>query len=205
MLHLHLIGFKNIFIFVNSERILSELLDVRKKYSQAIFDLETAKETIIFLKLEKKKLENETKLQVLATEEYDLENAMNVVKLSKEEEVMPPIESEQVNSLKKKIDDLKQENDVLKKENSTLNARMKQIQSSVKMNRNRFGRDDHDDSSEEEQEYEVEQILQHKTNKNGRKFLVRWKGYNDEHDLWVDEENLNCAKILNAYLKSNKL
>lgn len=204
MLHLHLVLFKNISIFVNSERIISELLDVRKKYSQTIFDLEKAKETIILLKSERKKLENEKVLQV-AKVEYDLENAMNVVKISKEEEVKPPIESEQVNRLKKKIDDLKQENDVLKKENSTINARMKQIQSSIKISKNRFGLDDHDDSSEEEREYEVEQILRHKTNRNGRKFLVRWKGYNHEHDLWVDEENLNCAKILNAYLKSNKL
>lgn len=99
LLHLHLVGFKNIFIFINSERILSELSDVRKKYSQAIFDLEKAKETIIFLKSEKKKLENEEELHA-AKEEYNLENAMNVVKISKEEEVVPSIESEQVNSLK---------------------------------------------------------------------------------------------------------
>lgn len=71
---------------------------------------------------------------------------------------------------------MKRENDVLKNENSMLNARMKQIQSSVKMNKNRFGHKDNDEFSEEE-EYEVEQILQHKTSKNGRKFLGRFMGF----------------------------
>lgn len=174
------------------------MLDVRKKYSQAVFDLQKAKETITLLESEKIKLENEKVLN----EEFDLENAMKVVTISEEEEVVPMIESEQVNSLKKRIDDLKRENDVLKKENIALNARMKQIQSSIKMNKNRYG---HGESSEEERDFEVEQILRHKTTRKGRKFLVRWKGFDNKHDLWVEEENLNCPKILNAYLKMNKL
>lgn len=73
------------------------------------------------------------------------------------------------------------------------------------MNEIQFSRNRYEESREEEEEYEVDQILKHRTGKSGRKFLVRWKGYGSKHDLWVNEKGLNCPKILNAYLKINKL
>lgn len=176
------------------------------KYSQAIFDLEKAKEIIALLQTEQNKI-----LSQSANYEQFLEKAMNDVKISQAEpaEELP---MKQVNSLKKQIDELKKENDVLKeeknllkKENGSLNARMKQIQSSIQMNKSLTGNKNYADSSEEEEDYEVEQILTHKTSKSGRKFLIRWKEYGPRHDSWVDEKNLNCSKILNAYLKMNKL
>lgn len=126
---------------------------------------------------------------------------MEKVKISQEEKNVSLINSGQVESLMKQVNVLKNENHVLKKENGALNARIKQIQSSMKMNKSQFGRDHYDESSEEEREFEVDQILDHRTNRSGRQFSIRWKGYGPSYDLWVNEENLNCPKILNDYLK----
>lgn len=157
------------------------MADVRRKYSQAIFDLEKAKESIKKLEMEKKNIKT-------STENDDL------------------MESQQVTNLKTQVKELKTENSVLRKQNAALNARMKQIQSSVKANKSRRSQHDtSDESSEEEKSYEVERILGHKNLKSGRKFLIRWKGYDSKHDLWVPEKQLNCPKILKDYLKINKL
>lgn len=171
----------NLFMIENSERVLSELADVRRKYSQAIFDLEKAKESIKKLELEKINIK-------ISTENADL------------------AESRQIEKLKIQVNELKTENAVLKKQNAVLNARMKQIQSSVKVSKSRTSQHDtHDESSEEENSYEVDRILRHKNGKSGRKFLIRWKGYDSKHDLWLPEEKLNCAKILKNYLRKKQL
>lgn len=177
------------------------MLDVRKKYNKAIFDLEKAKETIIMLQTDNKTLSE------LAKQNKKISHSTNEnVKISQEEKDSPLMESLQVNSLEKQIGDLKKENVVLKKENGVLNARMKQIQSSIKMNKDRFGHDYRDESSEkEEEEFEVDKILKHKINKSGRKFLVHWKAYGPQYDSWIDEKDLNCPKILKAYLKMKKI
>jgi hypothetical protein len=53
-------------------------------------------------------------------------------------------------------------------------------------------------------EYEVEQVLTHKGNRQGkRKFLVAWKGYPAEHNTWEPESNLtNCPEVLQQYWAS---
>lgn len=53
--------------------------------------------------------------------------------------------------------------------------------------------------------YEVQSILDHKITKKQRKYLVRWKGYDSDHDSWEDEANLNCPRILKPYLKSQNI
>jgi hypothetical protein len=43
-------------------------------------------------------------------------------------------------------------------------------------------------------EYDVEQILDHRDKKDGRKtakeYLIKWKGYSPEHNTWETEENV---------------
>lgn len=60
-------------------------------------------------------------------------------------------------------------------------------------------------SSEKDGNFDVDDILKHRTYRGKRKFLVRWKGYSPDDDSWVAEEKLNCPDILSKYLKKRKL
>ena len=50
--------------------------------------------------------------------------------------------------------------------------------------------------------YEVEDILQHRELKRGKRsvvqYLIKWKGYGHEHNTWEPESNLN-VEALQAY------
>jgi hypothetical protein len=53
-------------------------------------------------------------------------------------------------------------------------------------------------------EYDVEAVMDHRTRKEGRKtvkdYLIKWKGYNPEHNTWEPEDNVqNCPELLRAY------
>ena len=47
-----------------------------------------------------------------------------------------------------------------------------------------------------EEEFEVEKILNKRTIRGKEKFLVQWKGYMAEKDIWENRENLKNAKEL---------
>lgn len=91
----------------------------------------------------------------------------------------------------------------LKRENQHLLARMKQQQNGLLQFNDSIKRKQLQ-SEEEDKEYEVEKILNHR-NVVGRQYLIRWKGYDSDEDSWENEKNLNCAKLLNAYNRSNVL
>ena len=47
-----------------------------------------------------------------------------------------------------------------------------------------------------QEEYEVEQILDSRKRRGKLQFLVKWKGYTDEHNSWEPFENLeNAPKV----------
>lgn len=55
-----------------------------------------------------------------------------------------------------------------------------------------------------EPEYEVEVILDHKMVRGTSKYLVKWKGYSSEENSWLREEDLvNADKLLRDYLTKN--
>lgn len=110
---------------------MSELENIRNKYSQAIFDLQKAKQTI----------------------------------------------------------------DSLEKENTLLRKQVQQVPA----DREKFIEENN------EKDYEVEKILNHKVTRRGRKFLIRWKGFGSNEDLWLEEDRLNCPSILKSYLKSKNM
>lgn len=56
-----------------------------------------------------------------------------------------------------------------------------------------------------EKDYEVDALIDHRTTDSEREFLVRWENYGDEHNTWIAESNLNCPRILKAYLKKHNL
>ena len=50
---------------------------------------------------------------------------------------------------------------------------------------------------DETEEYEVERILQHRALRGKTQYLVRWKGYDQSEDMWLDESELvNAADVL---------
>ena len=52
-----------------------------------------------------------------------------------------------------------------------------------------------DDDEEDEDEYQVEKILNHKFERNKLKYQVKWLGYEDEADwTWEPADNL-CGRI----------
>jgi hypothetical protein len=58
-----------------------------------------------------------------------------------------------------------------------------------------------DASNSDSETYEVEKILDHRSDSRGRRrFLVQWAGYGPEDNTWEDEENLACPQLLAEYL-----
>ena len=49
---------------------------------------------------------------------------------------------------------------------------------------------------EGENEYEVEAILAHRGNGNRRRYLVRWKGYDDASNTWEPADNVKNSPLL---------
>jgi len=49
---------------------------------------------------------------------------------------------------------------------------------------------------EKEEEFKVEKILNKRTVRGKEKFLVRWKGYTVEEDIWESRKNLKNIKEL---------
>jgi hypothetical protein len=55
---------------------------------------------------------------------------------------------------------------------------------------------------EEENEFEVEKIIQHRGKGNGREYLVKWLGYPDSENTWEPTTHLtNCRQLLRQYLR----
>lgn len=58
-------------------------------------------------------------------------------------------------------------------------------------------------TSEDPDAYEVERIVDHRTDYKGRRrFLLKWKGYDDSENTWEKEENLNCPELIARYMDS---
>lgn len=53
-------------------------------------------------------------------------------------------------------------------------------------------------------EFEVEAIIADKMIKRKKHYLVRWKGYDENHDSWQPKQNLNCPDILDKYEKCKR-
>lgn len=52
-------------------------------------------------------------------------------------------------------------------------------------------------------DFEVEDILDHKFEMDDRYFLVRWKNFGPEDDTWEPESSLSCPDIVRKYVNNN--
>jgi len=53
---------------------------------------------------------------------------------------------------------------------------------------------------EEEEEYEIEAIVDHRDIREHREYLVHWLGYPNSDDSWVKENDLHATNLLEEYL-----
>ena len=59
---------------------------------------------------------------------------------------------------------------------------------------------------EGEAQYEVESLLKHRTQHGGTRYLVRWKGYEPDHDEWLHDEELGHVRAIpEQYKRANGL
>ena len=54
---------------------------------------------------------------------------------------------------------------------------------------------------EEEQTFEIEEVMDHKLGRGGLQFYIKWKGFPTSANTWEPIENLNCPSILLRYLR----
>ena len=61
--------------------------------------------------------------------------------------------------------------------------------------------DDDQDDEEDDSEYEVESVLDHRTQDDQIEYLVKWKGFSVEDNTWEPIENLSDSVALEQYLQ----
>ncbi|GCB70130.1 hypothetical protein scyTo_0008507 [Scyliorhinus torazame] len=56
-------------------------------------------------------------------------------------------------------------------------------------------------SSDEEEGYEVEQVLDRCVVRGRVEFLIKWKGFSESDNMWEPEKNLDCPELIGKFLK----
>ena len=60
-------------------------------------------------------------------------------------------------------------------------------------------------TTEEEEEYEVEKVVDKRIHKGKVEYLLKWKGYSSDENTWEAEESLECPELLQEYEKRRRL
>lgn len=154
--------------------------------------------------VKKKKSLNSEKLKVTEDEEYEIEGIIGhkdetgarkyLVKWKgyKEEEATYEPKENLLPNFKKGLE--KYEREIKTKSNK---GRKKNGRWSKRPKKKRK-RDTKPDEPKESN-YEVEYLLDHVDDKNGRKYLVKWKGYPKDQATYEQTENLNCDLCIKQY------
>lgn len=186
----------------DTNRLFSELSNLRQKHSDAIYELEKTKEIIVSLNNDKQRFlqtiaKNNATINSLSTQnsafelrtvaaEKELNVWQNESNIWKDEKKNAALENAKYNG--EKIDRLQ-------KELKVLQARLHQNVHATEQNKRYFKQTS---AQTIENSYEVKQLMAHRKRNNQREFLVQWT------DTWEKESNLNCPKILKEYSKQHK-
>jgi len=54
-------------------------------------------------------------------------------------------------------------------------------------------------TTEEEEEYEVEKVVDKRIHKGKVEYLLKWKGYSSDDNTWEAEDSLDCPELLQDY------
>lgn len=135
--------------------------------------------------------------------ETELKNLQSELSVTKNDLAASITSSDKIiAALKSELVDAKNKLSVIvadyKKEIKTLHGRIKQYQCGLDQRENKM-------EQSAGAEYEVEAIIDNRETAIGKQYLIRWKGFDEDEDSWESEKNLNCPKILNAYIRSTRM
>lgn len=58
------------------------------------------------------------------------------------------------------------------------------------------------ENDDDDENFEVEKILDHRKFKKRMKFLIKWKNYDETYNEWIWQEDFNETFIIDEYLAS---
>lgn len=164
------------------QKLLEAFASLKAENQKMAYDLKRTHDENVKLSADKHRLEQ--KIEAAEAKVIELDSTLSQMKINHSARML---ECEQ------KICDLLQQNKLL-------TARIKQLRTGIEQA-------DHEEGVADESNenvYEVEKLINDKIKRDGRYFLVRWKGYTSKYDTWERESNLNCPGILKKYLQANK-
>lgn len=141
-----------------------------------------------------------------AFQEKNRENIVLKEKLSASKAEMDEMRT-QINEMTKQINDYERNgsSESVLRENKLLIAKVKQLRRSStapEIQRSSVIQKVKPECSEE---FEVEDIINHRGRNENREFLVRWKNFDSTHDCWLKTSSLKCPMILKNYAKNKKI
>lgn len=140
----------------------------------------------------KNKPSAETLLSIIRSLKSD--HQKNIFKLSKENERL----QQEISVLKKKSVDDDENIKSLRAENETLTLRLREHECKASATKSQSN---HNNTKNI---YDVEKILADKMINKTKHYLVRWEGFDENHDSWEPRRNLQCGEKLRKYEQSKR-